>query len=198
MFEDIITKDVFKRYNIRHKNTATELYRYLVENFSERFTFSRLSKVFNLHEKTIEDYISYISESFLGFSLSIYSTKNVVRSAKKFYIIDNSFHYCLFHKRNIGKLMENLVFIHLIKKYKLNEELFYYITPQGYEIDFLIKEKNRKFTLIQVTRINSLEELNSRDIRALANASERIDKKLTIITWHLLFHFFSSCCSKSS
>jgi predicted AAA+ superfamily ATPase len=107
----------------------------------------------------------------------------------KVYIFNIGFVRALLNKEEIGKKMENTVFLHL-KRQENNsplQEIYYYKTNEGYEVDFLIKEKNQIKELINVTYANSYDEINKREIRALLHAKEELKLSdnipLTIITW---------------
>ena len=47
--------------------------------------------------------------------------------------------------------MENIVFLHLARRYRENRELFYYTTSNGRGVDFVIKWGGRVEKFIQVT-----------------------------------------------
>jgi predicted AAA+ superfamily ATPase len=190
-YNDIIMKDIFLREEIRDKNKFREIVFYLTNEVANYFTFSSLSKKLNLDVRTISKYLLYLNESYLFYFLNTYSTKTheQINSPKKIYIVDNGFYNVIKTKttKDLGKLMENTVFINLRRKYKENEELFYYKTKDRYEVDFLIKEKNQIKELINVTYANSYEEINEREIRALLHAKKELNLSknisLTIITW---------------
>ena len=77
-----------------------------------------------------------------------YSLKKQIRNPKKIYSIDtgqiNSIAFKL--SENIGKLFENLIFIELKR---LGVNLYYYLTKNNLEIDFLLK-KETLFSIMQV------------------------------------------------
>jgi predicted AAA+ superfamily ATPase len=71
-----------------------------------------------------------------------YSLKRQQIAPKKVYCIDTGlvnavgFHF----SANTGKLLENLVFLTLRQQTK---EIYYYITPGGYEVDFYLPERRQ-------------------------------------------------------
>jgi len=82
--------------------------------------------------------------------------------------------------------MENLVFLHLRRKYRENRNIFYLKTKENYEVDFVVKEGNRISKLIQVTYANSFDEISPREYRSLLHINElfKSDKpELIMITW---------------
>ena len=86
---------------------------------------------------------------------------------------------------DIGKFMENLVFLELKKK-ELNNifEIFYWKDYQQREVDFVIKEGLKIKQLIQVSFASDRNEINEREIKSLLKASELLKTKdLLCITW---------------
>ena len=65
---------------------------------------------------------------------------------------------------NTGKLLENLVFLALRRQ---TSEIYYYTTPDGYEVDFYLPEKRQ---LIQVTQHLENAATREREVRALEDA----------------------------
>ncbi|KKR70449.1 MAG: hypothetical protein UU13_C0005G0005 [Candidatus Nomurabacteria bacterium GW2011_GWB1_40_7] len=95
------------------------------------------------------------------------------------YIIDNGF----FSIKNFGdksKLMENLVFIELIRK---GENIAYFSNEKG-EIDFLIKKDKEISSLIQVCFDITKSETKEREVKLLIKQPENFNcKNLIVLTW---------------
>jgi len=187
LFDNIVYKDIVLRWSVKYPEKVGDLARYFLDIVSNKYTLTKLKNILEFSSKvTIEKYIKYLEEAYLIFSLNKFSfkTKEILRSPKKVYIVDNGFVTSFSLKNNIGSLMENIVFLALRRKYKENQELFYYQDPQGYEIDFLIKEGPKIKELIQVTYASEFDEIAPREYRALIRASEVFKgARLSIITW---------------
>jgi hypothetical protein len=189
LFEAIVYKDVAKRWNVRYLSRLEDLARYLIANAPLSYTFSRLKKILNFRSKiTVENYVKYIEESYLIFSLERFSFKIKERivSPKKCYAIDTGLINAVSTKasRDIGRLMENTVFLELRRKHRENRELFYYSDSYGNEVDFVIKKGLEIKQLIQVSY--SLDDINTknREMRNLTKASQNLRcNNLLIITW---------------
>ncbi len=78
--------------------------------------------------------------------------------------------------RNLGRIMENVVFLQLARKYEANEALFYYLTSDGREVDFVIKEGRDITELIQVTYY--LREGDSKQFSREVGSLVRVSKEL--------------------
>ena len=65
---------------------------------------------------------------------------------------------------NTGKLLENAAFLALRRR---TQEIFYYTTPGGYQVDFYLPETGQ---LIQVAQDLKIPATRQRELRALADA----------------------------
>ena len=188
LFDAILLKDVVKRYKVRFSQKIYDLALYLISNFSNEFSFSKLKSILDFNSVlTLQNYLRYLEEAYLVFHLDRFSfkKKEQIRTAKKIYLIDNGFILAKSFQfsENTGKLMENLVFSELLKRgFKPNETLFYYKTRNQKEIDFVLKEGIKVKNLIQVCYLSDSEI--KREISALIEASQELNcDNLTILTW---------------
>ena len=189
LFDSILFKDIVKRYRIRFSEEIDTLGSYLINNIGNLYSFRRLANIMNFKSDiTTNKYLSYLEESYLIFSLDCYSYKvgERVKSPKKIYVVDNGFVLAkaIQSSPDFGRLMENLVFIELIKRgLKHNENIFYYKTRNQKEVDFILKEGLKIKTLIQVF-YQTKKEIEDREINALIEASQELNcDELLVITW---------------
>ncbi len=191
IYEDILTKDILLRYNIIKKEEIKKLAKYLITNSSEEITYSKLARVFNIkHVSTISNWISYLENTFLIFKLERFDfkLKQQFIAPKKVYCIDSGLMNSIGFKfsENKGKVIENEVALELQRrKVKENSfEVYYWKDYQQNEVDFVLKRDKKIESLIQVSYINSKEEIREREINALLKASKELRcKNLMIITW---------------
>ncbi|MFA5019946.1 MAG: ATP-binding protein [Candidatus Pacearchaeota archaeon] len=191
IYEDILTKDILLRYNISKKEEIKKLAKYLITNSSEEITYSKLARIFNIkHVSTISNWISYLENTFLIFRLERFDfkLKQQFIAPKKVYCIDSGLMNTIGFKfsENKGKVIENEVALELQRrKAKENSfEVYYWKDYQQNEVDFVIKRDKKIEILIQVTYINSKEEIKEREINALLKASKELRcKNLIVITW---------------
>lgn len=190
LFDAILLKDVVKRYGVRFSQKIYDLATYLVNNFSSEFSFTKLKNILNFRStNTVQNYLKYLEEAYLVFSLDRFSfkAKEQIRSPRKIYLIDNGFILAKSFQfsQNIGKLMENLVFVEILRRgCEPNKNIFYYKTRNKREIDFVLKEGLKIKKLIQVCyEINDLEA-EKRELKSLLEASEELKcDDLSIISW---------------
>ncbi len=85
---------------------------------------------------------------------------------------------------DIGRAMENAVFIELKKRELFGEINLFYFKTNEYEVDFVIKEGMKIKQLIQVTYANEKDEIERREINSLIKASKSLKcNNMLVITW---------------
>ena len=190
LFDSVLLKDIMRRFQIRQSQQFYDLSNYLLANYTNPYSYNQLKTDLNFSSvATVQKFVCYLSEPFLFLNLTRYATKIKLqqKSPKKSYVIDNGF----IHTRsfelspNNGRLLENAVFIELLRRnYKPELDLFYYRTRNDREIDFVCRKGYRVEQLIQVCfDIKSLKTLK-REIDALLEASSELAcSNLLLITW---------------
>lgn len=182
--DSIITRDVIERYKIREKEKINSLIRYYLSNASTPVSFNRLKEMLNLPLRTIERFSQYLEEAYLIIFLKrfSYKVKEQEKSPRKVYSIDLGLINASGFKfiENKSQLMENLVFLELIKK---EQEVYYWKNPQQEEVDFVVKEGLNVKQLIQVCFNIENSETKTRELRSLLKASKDLRcKDLLVIT----------------
>ncbi len=183
-FKDIIYRDIVNRYGIKNVKEIRELCLYLISNPGTIASYATLTKMIGLKNiTTVKNYLEMLEDVFLIKTLSLFdfSVKKQIYNPDKFYISDIGFHNALGFKfsNNIGHLLENVVFNHLTGKY---QELFYWKSLKGNEVDFIIKEGLKPTYAIQVCKTLNKEN-EERETAGLLAASEELKiSNLLIIT----------------
>ncbi|MBI2632370.1 ATP-binding protein [Candidatus Pacearchaeota archaeon] len=191
IYETILNKDIILRHNINKIKEFKDLAKFLVSNSSEEITYSKLSRVLGIkHVSTVSNWISHLENAFLIFKLERFDfkLKQQFIAPKKVYCIDSGLMNSIGFKfsENKGKVIENEVALELQRrKAKENSlEVYYWKDYQQNEVDFVIKKDKKIESLIQVSYINSKEEIKERETNALLKASKKLRcKNLIIITW---------------
>jgi predicted AAA+ superfamily ATPase len=92
LVESILFKDVAKRYNISFSKKMYDLALYLISNHSTEISSSRLKNILDFKSvHTVENYLSYLEEAFLVFTVRRFSfkLKEQLRTPRKVYVYDN-------------------------------------------------------------------------------------------------------------
>lgn len=184
----VVLRDIIERHNISNLIIIKQIIMYLLKNsgcaFSTNKFFNDLkSQGFSVSKQTIYQYLSYIEDAYLIFSVPLYSEsiRKINSNPKKVYAIDTGLikSYTFSRSNNFGHLFENLIYLDLRRK---GHKIYYYLTEQRYEIDFITKDLNGKINLYQVVwDINNPETL-MREQRALEKAEEELGIKGIMIT----------------
>jgi len=192
----VLYRDLIERFRIENIDAARSLLYSLIENFSKEFSVNKVyqemkTKGMEVSNKVLYSYLSYIQEIFFSFFVRrfSYSYRKSELTIPKVYVNDigiaNNFSSYRFSE-NIGRLMENLVFLEL-KKLELDgliESIYYFKDYQQHETDFVIKEGLKVKQLIQVTYAGNKDEIEKREIQSLIKASDLLKcKDLLVITW---------------
>jgi len=193
LFNDIVEKDIIRRFEIKNETTFREISYFLLSNAGNYVTYNGLKNSFNLgSDHTVKNYLSYLQMSYLFIFLEnfSYSTKRRFSYPKKVYLIDTGFNLISFRfSENFGRLIENVVLIELLRRRSYwfnNWEIYYFKDYQQREVDFVIKEGINIKQLIQVTYASNKDEIEQREIKSLLKAYELFkdyNPELLVITW---------------
>lgn len=142
-YETILLKDCVTNHNVRDIKAFLNLAHYLINNISSLYSYNSLHKALGTNETTIQNFIQILQDAYLideikNFSFSL---KQQSKAKKKIYCIDNGLINATTFKfsSNYGKLLENLVFSELKKRYQKN---IYFYNDQV-KCDFIIHNEDR-------------------------------------------------------
>ena len=190
--DTVFYRDFVERRSVRSIQVARILFEYLLQNFGNEVGIERVRR-FIEHQagintkRTIYSYLDGLAETLNFFFLENYHAGVFRRKRwpKKVYVCDVSIPRMLQFSPNVGRLMENVVFLELLRRRNENPSIeVYYLKERGYEIDFVVKAKERIAELIQVTYANDTIDVDPREFKALVKASEFLKcNNLKIITW---------------
>ena len=190
LYDSILLKDVAKRHKIRNTEQLYNLAGYLLANFCNLITANDITTEFGLKSvTTTQKFLNYLHEPYLFFYLQRFNNKLKVmkKAARKVYVVDNGFvSTTAFNlSENLGRLLENQVFIELIRKgYDTENTLFYYRSRNDKEVDFVIRKGIKVEKLIQVCYDLTSEKTRRREIDALIEvAGELKCQTLQIISY---------------
>ena len=188
-FEDLVTKDLLRRFKVKKSMELKSLVKYYLSNTSNLTTFSSTEKYLKLTASTIEKFSGYFEDVYLAFFLKRFSftVKGQEKSPRKVYAIDTGLcnTICFRFSENIGRLVENIVFLELQRRQAQQPEieLYYWKDIHHREVDFVVKKGQKISDLIQVCWNLSNLKTKDREIRSLVKAMDELGKEeATIIT----------------
>lgn len=191
LIKTIIKKDVAVRYRIRYEKVLEDVSNLLLENIGHIISPVKIADKLGVKSyHTIENYISYLSNAYLIFTLRKYSTKAIERkTASKGYAIDMSFvndHEDFYQPDNLGWRLENIIALELLRRMKgdVDGELYYGAESREYDVDFVVTHRGHVRELIQVCYdfSNPKARLYEREVGNLVKAAKKLKcTNLTLI-----------------
>ena len=94
LYDNILYRDIIVRYKLSHEKGIKDIFYYLTSNIAKEFSYTTLKKISDIASvTTIKDYISYLENSYLLFTINRYdvSLKKQLINPKKVYIIYTGF-----------------------------------------------------------------------------------------------------------
>jgi len=166
--QDIIYKDIVKRFSIRNVSSLNNMIQYLLTNISSKHSFTSIQRAFGINVVTAQEYAHYMESAFLFFFIKKYDRNLKVqnRNPQKVYFIDPGLRQAnaFYHSLDSGKIAENLVFIELKRRGYKN--IYYH--QNNYEVDFLITEGGIPTLAINVCNSNLKEPTTyEREVRGM-------------------------------
>jgi len=184
-FQDILYRDVIVRYGIKNIKGIKELTLYLAANPATVQSYKNMSKIIGVHSvNTVKSYIEALHSVYLFFFTDLfdYSVKRQIYNPSKVYGIDMAMMDAVSFKfsRNLGRLLENLVFLELKRRKK---DIYYWRSPRGREVDFITRKGTRIEEAIQVCLSLADENTKQREVLGLMEAKEILKPdRLILIT----------------
>ncbi|MBI4042553.1 MAG: ATP-binding protein [Deltaproteobacteria bacterium] len=179
-FDDLLTKDLLRRFRIRKPHIMKALIKYYLSNVSNLMTFMAAERFLHTSADTIQKFSGYFEDVYLIYFLNRFSfkVKEQEKSPRKIYAIDTGLCNALGLRfsENIGRLAENIVFLALKRKqaFQPDTELFYWKDLHHREVDFVIKSGLSVSRLIQVCWNIEDEKTKKRELGSLVTAMEEL------------------------
>jgi len=182
-YQDILENDVILRNSLKNKTKVKRLTLYLLSNAGNLVSTYALAKLLKLTDAEVGKYLDFLEEAYLisRTPLFSYSVKKQIYNPDKVFCVDtglaNTAGFAF--SENKGRLLENLVFNHLVA----NKKQVYYWKNKETEIDFVVQEGLDPAELINVTTTVDDEEVLQRELRSLEIGQKEFPKaKTTLLT----------------
>ncbi len=141
------------------------------------------SQGFAVSKDTLHDYMGYIEDAYLAFYSTLFteSLRKSQTNPRKLYAIDTGLvkAYSLSLMANLGRMFENLVYLDLRR---MGCEVYYYLTENRHEVDFLAIDPEGRQKLIQVAWDVTDQVTWQREERALEAAMKELKVPGCIVT----------------
>jgi len=181
LVNDVLVRDLLLRYNIPHAVQVKRLIQILMNSMSRLVTINKLKQRLageqkKLSGQLISEYLEKMADCFLLFTVPIRSYNLAVQAVnpKKVYAIDHAMAMAFSEATgdNRGLCLENMVYIELRRR---SQQIFYYKTRRGGEIDFAVGP-DHSILLIQVCwELGKEGQTRDREINSLIDAMEELE-----------------------
>ena len=189
LFDSTIWKDITQRHKVRNVEDLNNLAMYLLSNFSNPLSVNELAEAIGMSSvTTTKKFMGYLHEPYLFYYLPRYNNKLKLmnKAPQKTYVIDNGFvtAKAFMVSENLGRLLENQVFIELLRRgYSTETTLFYYRSRNDKETDFVTRKGSHVDSLIQVCYDLSNERAMKREIDSIVECAGELNcQNLVIVT----------------
>ena len=176
LVDDILMRDIAVRHSVRDINSLRQLTAFLITNIGNLVSANKLVGMFDIKSPaTFLEYFSFLKDAYLLDFVPMFShsLKVQARNPKKVYVMDMGLYTenSVSTSDNIGRRLENLIFLHLRRKYK---QIFYY-KDKG-ECDFITLEKSAVKEAIRVC-LTVNDENFDREYNGLLGAMQNLGLK---------------------
>ncbi|SCA63727.1 Uncharacterized protein MJ1544 [Chlamydiales bacterium SCGC AG-110-M15] len=186
--DTVIFRDIIERYKVANSSLVKYLIKTLIKNVASPFTVHKFykdikSQGFKVSKDTVYQYLDYLEDAFLILTVPLFteSVRKMQVNPKKIYIVDNGL-VCaqrLGISLKLGNLFENQVYLDLRRQGK---KVRYFLTKEGYEIDFVVEGQDGSIELLQVVWDVGDPRTLEREKRALEHAEKELGIKGRIVT----------------
>lgn len=181
LYQKIFFGDLVARYALRNSDSMSLLVKKLAESVMQPSSYNRLKNIVSsagesVGVRTVIDYVGYLEETWLIFSIENYAARFAEReSNRKYYFIDNGIlNLFIFNPETL--LLENLVAVSLYRM--VGKELYFY--NQNVEVDFYIPDQK---WLVQASYNISDTQTFTREVNGLLKTAKFLKaEKLQIVT----------------
>ena len=193
--EAVFYKDFVERRGVGDIGLAKYVYYFVLQNFSRELSVRRIaewarSQGLRFDRNKVYEYVAGLQDTMAVFFLRRYSERVSLRESwpRKVYVCDTGLTRLFRRGEEVGRLMENVVFLELLRRTNENPlwDIYYYRDQRQREVDFVVREGARVTQLVQVTFASTPDELDKRELYSLVKASEILGcSSLVVITWDL-------------
>lgn len=172
----VVYRDVVERYQINNPQIVKRLLQYGLQNSANIFSINKVYNHFkemglSLSKNALYDYMDHFDDAYCLYSIPIYnfSLKKTNLKPNKIYPNDTGLitAFTVKDKFESTVRLESMVFNVLRRQF---QDIFYYQTKQGHEVDFLILSPEDQIKLMQVSWEMRNEKTKQRELRALNEA----------------------------
>ncbi len=174
----VVLRDLVERHGISNVAALRYMIRHLLNSPAGLFSVHKFyndlkSQGIPCGKNTLHQFFDYLADAYLFFPIYIHSNSERSRmvNPRKVYTVDTGMIRACSRSTSPdwGHLLENFVFMELRRRI---EQIEYYRTKSGWEVDFYTTDFSGKMSLIQSAASIQDKKTAEREIRALSEAME--------------------------
>ena len=191
IYNTILLKDVVSRNNVKDTLILESIVKFLFDNIGQIVSTNKISATLNSNNRknsvnTIENYLSYLLDSYLIYKVSRYDIrgKECLKTGDKYYVCDLGLrNYLLGGIKDLGSILENVIFLELKRKgYQI-----YIGKYDDLEVDFVLKN-NDGIKYVQVALSVRDEKTLARELNVLKKIKDNYPKYLITLDYDKVDH----------
>ncbi|MDW8106190.1 MAG: ATP-binding protein [Armatimonadota bacterium] len=176
--DSVILRDVVERYRVNNVSVLRRLVRHLLSSPATLFSVHKFynemrSQGFAVAKDTLHLMVSYLEDAFLVHTVPFFSASPAQQRVhpRKVYPIDTGFlpFYVAPRPFPVGHALETCVLLELLRR---AAEVYYWRTPNNYEVDFVALAPEGAMHFIQVCADPAEPHILDREVRALQEAAQ--------------------------
>lgn len=157
-FNTMLFRDLIEHYELSNPGMIRYFLKRVMSNLTKPTSINSIfndlkSQGIKVAKNTLYELLDHACSIFLFFKVPKYTPSMIQENSalSKYYIIDNGLRSSVLlpQSGDEGKLLENLVYLYLRRKRRMNEKIYYYKGEK--ECDFVVQTEDRISSLIQAT-----------------------------------------------
>lgn len=180
IYNSIVVKDIANRKKITDTMMLESITRFLFDNIGNPMSTKKIADTMTsmgrkIDVKTVEKYVSALTESFVMYQAKRYNVKGkqYLKTLEKYYAVDMGLRYMLLGTRStdVGHILENVVYLELIRR----DYDVYVGKIDDLEVDFVAMDK-KQIEYFQVAATVRDENTLNRELIPLQKISDNYPK----------------------
>ena len=191
IYNTVLIKDVIMRNNIKDVMILDSTIKFIFDNIGNLISTNKITNSLNSNNRkvsvnTVENYLSYLMDSYIIYKISRYDIKGkeYLKTGDKYYLCDLGLrNYLLGEIKDNGNILENIIFLELKRR---NYEI-YIGKFNNLEVDFVVKN-NDGLKYIQVALSVRDEETLQRELLPLQEIKDNYPKYIITLDYDSANH----------
>lgn len=189
IFDTVVNKDIKNRYEIRDMENFNRVTRFALDNVGNFVSSNSIAEALNsnlssgsaaISHKTIDNYLTYLTESFFLYKVDRYDIKGkkLLKTQDKYYSTDLGFRRALVSGRtdaDLGHKLENIIYLELRRR---NIGDIWVGKHDDQEVDFVVQNPAGEREYYQVAWTASSASTLDRELKPLESISDNFPKYL--------------------